>query len=140
MAIVQTLSDRVRVLVTALFLVGLSMSLILIVYPWWHGRGAARRHASAVLKSDLRNLAAAEETYFERHRVFAGALSELAGSSDFEPSEGVQVVIERADSFTWTARATVPNGVPLVCQFGAHAPRARRDQELAAYDAGPRCQ
>ena len=115
------------------------MGLILVAYPWWHGRSAASRHASAVLKSDLRNLATSQEMYFERYRVFTAALSELADSGGFEPSEGVQVVIERADSVTWIARASIPNGVPLVCRFGAHAPRAQRDQALAVYDTGPQC-
>ena len=112
----KRLADRLRLIVTALVLVGLSIGLILVAYPWWHGRSAASRHASAVLKSDLRNLATSQEMYFERHRVFTARLSELAHSGDFEPSEGVQVVIERADSVTWVARASIPNGVPLVCR------------------------
>lgn len=64
------------------------------------------------LRSDLRTLAAVQETYYEANLVYAsdGALT----VQQFRPSEGVTVTIDSATTSGWGAHADHP-GTSMTC-------------------------
>lgn len=66
---------------------------------------------AAALKSDLRNLATAQEAYFYDNSAFATAVSQLA----FSVSPGVVLTIIDGTVSGWSARATHPASYPLTC-------------------------
>jgi prepilin-type N-terminal cleavage/methylation domain-containing protein len=63
----------------------------------------------AAMKSDLRNLASAQESYWVENRTYYGGAVPAAGIQ-FNVSPGVTVTIVSATDAGWSARAT---GVPL---------------------------
>ena len=58
----------------------------------------------ATMKSDLRNLATAEESYYYDYSVYTSSLSNLG----FAPSQGVSISIPEATAGGWSATATNP--------------------------------
>ncbi len=64
------------------------------------------------MKSDLRNLAAAEEAYFADYLTYAGAVTDL----DFNESQGVTVNVDNAAGTGWTASST-HTGTTTVCEL-----------------------
>lgn len=77
---------------------------------------------AAALKSDLRNLSAAEEAYFYDNDVYTSAASNLT----FQTSPGVVLTITNATASGWSARATHPASFPYTCAiyFGNVAAQA----------------
>jgi Tfp pilus assembly major pilin PilA len=67
----------------------------------------------AQMKSDLRNMATAQEAYFSEHKTYAPSLPVAAFSS----SQGVMVTITRASSAGWAASAT-HTATAKVCEIG----------------------
>ena len=68
---------------------------------------------SAGLKSDLRNLASAQEGYWvEMKTYYGGAIPNAAFT--FRPTQGNTVVMVSASSSGWSATATAP-GTPQTC-------------------------
>ena len=65
----------------------------------------------AALKSDLRNLATAEEQYFYDNTVYTSVLTSLT----FQTSPGVVLNISSATASGWGAQATHPQSYPLTC-------------------------
>ena len=65
----------------------------------------------AGLKSDLRNLTTAEESYFYDHNAYTTSLD----SMKFAVSPGNQVVIGAANATGWSATATNPLSYPHMC-------------------------
>ena len=63
----------------------------------------------ASMKSDLRNLASTQESYWVENRVYYGGVVPAAGIP-FTPSSGVTITIVNATDAGWSARATA---VPL---------------------------
>jgi type IV pilus assembly protein PilA len=63
----------------------------------------------ASMKSDLRNLASAQESYWVENRTYYGGVIPAAGFL-FNTSPGVTVVIVNSTDAGWSARAT---GLPL---------------------------
>ncbi|HSC58191.1 MAG TPA: prepilin-type N-terminal cleavage/methylation domain-containing protein [Gemmatimonadales bacterium] len=61
----------------------------------------------ATMKSDLRNLAVAEEAYAYDHYAYYGG-TDLAGQLNFHVSGSNAITIAHADSSTWGAFATNP--------------------------------
>ncbi|MGD2153177.1 MAG: prepilin-type N-terminal cleavage/methylation domain-containing protein [Gemmatimonadales bacterium] len=57
--------------------------------------------AQAVLKSDLHNMASAQEAYFSDHFAYAETMDQL----DFQPSRSVTLEV-RGDITGWAARAS----------------------------------
>jgi prepilin-type N-terminal cleavage/methylation domain-containing protein len=57
--------------------------------------------AQAVLKSDLRNMAVAQEAYFADHLAYAETIDEL----EFRASHSVNFIV-RADATGWAARSS----------------------------------
>lgn len=65
---------------------------------------ARRRSVESVMRSELRQLAAVEESYFYDHRVYGADLSALpAGLS---PGSGVRIVVNEATQLGWSATAS----------------------------------
>ena len=66
---------------------------------------------SAALRTDLRNLATAEESFFYSNSHYTAALDSL----NFRGSPGVVVVIAEASLQGWSASTTHPESYPLKC-------------------------
>ena len=75
---------------------------------------------AASLKSDLRNLATAEEAYYYDKESYTSVLSGLS----FATSPGVVLTVTNATGSGWSAIATHPASFPLTCAifFGNVAP------------------
>ena len=65
----------------------------------------------AAVKSDLRNLANAQESYFYQHATYAPNLALLSVSA----SPGVTVTLVEATTAGWSATAVHPAAVPVTC-------------------------
>lgn len=63
------------------------------------------------VKSDLRNLVTAQESYFNEYRVYAADPALL----DVRTSRGVVLTIATASGTGWSARAMHPSAVPVTC-------------------------
>jgi type IV pilus assembly protein PilA len=66
---------------------------------------------AAALRSDLRNLAVAEEAYFFDSKGYTDDTEKLR----FRPSPGVIVTISTENAGAWVATATHPLSYPLRC-------------------------
>ena len=77
---------------------------------------------AAALKSDLRNLATAEESYMFDNNSYSSVVSALS----FNQSPGVILTVTTATASGWGAIATHPASYPLTCAlyFGNVAPVA----------------
>ena len=83
--------------------------------------GATKGKANfAAMRSDLHNLATAEEGFFYEHRAYTTRLDSLV----FSTSHGVQLVINEATNAGWSATATHPESYPHLCSlyYGSAAP------------------
>lgn len=88
----------------------------------------------ATMKSDLKNLASAQEAYYyERSVYYDGAIPDP--SMPFSPSTGVSVNIVSADVAGWSANASYA-GIPNICAIyiGTAAPPAP-----ATVEGSPAC-
>lgn len=65
----------------------------------------------AAMRSDLRNLSTAQESYFYDHSVYTTQLDSL----QFKPSPGDTVIISEATASGWAATSTNPQSYPRVC-------------------------
>lgn len=75
--------------------------LVTVLIPRW---AAARDKASvAAMTSDLRNLATAEESYFDDHASYAATTAELPL---YAPSSGTSVTIGEAGGGGWSGSAS----------------------------------
>jgi hypothetical protein len=76
-------------------------------FAYWFGRGDLRGAARASMMVDLRNLAFAESVYFGRAGTYTATLGalEVNGRRGFVASEGIELVVSRADTTAWEARA-----------------------------------
>jgi prepilin-type N-terminal cleavage/methylation domain-containing protein len=74
-------------------------------------RNTKGKALAAAIKSDLHNLATAEEAYFYEHSVYAPDVSLLA----FRNSTGVVVTVDEGSPAGWAAHATHPAAYPLTC-------------------------
>jgi prepilin-type N-terminal cleavage/methylation domain-containing protein len=87
----------------------------------------------AAIKSDLKNLATAQEAYFFDNGLYADALAKL----NFNPSSGVVVSIAEATPGGWSGKSTHPLSFPLECALfmGTAAPLAPAINEGVIYCA-----
>ena len=78
------------------------------------------RAYAASLKSDLRNLASAQEAYFYQYAVYSTDTTAL----NFQTRSGTQLTIIGATAGGWSAVATHPLSYPLTCAMfnGSIAP------------------
>ena len=79
----------------------------------------AKAH-SAALRTDLRNLVTAEESFFYSNNHYTAALDSL----NFRGSPGVVVTVSEATLQGWSASTTHPESYPLMCAIytGTAAP------------------
>ncbi|HEU4642822.1 MAG TPA: prepilin-type N-terminal cleavage/methylation domain-containing protein [Gemmatimonadaceae bacterium] len=77
---------------------------------------------AAAIKSDLRNLATAEESYYYSNDTYTADL----GALNFNPTAGVTITISEATAGGWGATATRPGASVNSCAlfFGSVAPVA----------------
>jgi len=66
----------------------------------------------SAMKSDLRNLAAAEEAYFADNLTYTATITQL----DFNDSQGVTVAVDAASGTGWTASST-HTGTNTACEL-----------------------
>ena len=66
---------------------------------------------AASMKSDLRNLATAQEAYFYEHSTYGTDLALL----NFQTSQGVVLTVVSATNGGWAATTTHPQSYPLTC-------------------------
>jgi type II secretory pathway pseudopilin PulG len=66
---------------------------------------------AAALRSDLRNLATAEEAYFYDNSTYTPNV----GSLQYSTSPGVTVTVATATGSGWSAKATSPQAFPGTC-------------------------
>lgn len=92
--------------------------LVAVLIPRWSS--TRERAFLASMKSDLRNLATAEEAYFYDNASYATSLASLV---QFNPSTGTVVTINQATMAGWSATASRP-GMPKQCYLfvGSVAP------------------
>lgn len=88
---------------------------------------------AASLRSDIRNLATAQEAYFYEHAMYANNLTDL----NFQGSPGVVFTFGVASAAGWQAKVTHPLAYPIECAMfvggvPAYAP--------ATVEAQARCQ
>ena len=85
---------------------------------------------SAALRTDLRNLMTAEESFFYSNNRYTTALDSLS----FRASTGVIVRIPEATSQGWSASTTHPESYPLMCAVytgtAAPLPPATADSQI----------
>ena len=67
----------------------------------------------ASMKSDLRNMATAQESYFADHQTYTTGLA----SMNFTPSQSVTVVVSDAKGTGWAANTKHP-ATAITCQVG----------------------
>ena len=65
----------------------------------------------AAMRSDLHNLANAEESYYYSHNTYSTDLNAL----DLHPSSGVDIQVLAADSSGWSAKSTHQAAYPHLC-------------------------
>jgi prepilin-type N-terminal cleavage/methylation domain-containing protein len=65
----------------------------------------------SAIKSDLRNLMSAQESYYYDYQTYALDASKLSVAS----TKGVILKIHEADKMGWSATATHPQAYPLTC-------------------------
>jgi prepilin-type N-terminal cleavage/methylation domain-containing protein len=68
---------------------------------------------AAAMKSDLRNLAVAQEAYKYDNGTYANSLAQMSQTS----TTGVVLIVSHGDAAGWGATATHPMADPLVCAF-----------------------
>ncbi|HEX7942066.1 MAG TPA: prepilin-type N-terminal cleavage/methylation domain-containing protein [Gemmatimonadaceae bacterium] len=83
----------------------------------------------STIKTDLRNLATAEESYYYSNDVYTGDLTLL----NFKPSPGVTIVIPEATAGGWSAKGTHPKASVTACAMyvGTASPLAPATTEAA---------
>lgn len=87
-------------LLIVLVIIGILMAVLI---PRW--ANSRERAFVAAMKSDLRNLATAEEAYFYDNATYAPAVTALAA---YSPSRGNAVTINQATVAGWSATASRP--------------------------------
>ena len=65
----------------------------------------------SAIKSDLRNLMSAQESYYYDYQTYAGNLADLS----VQRSPRVNLTIHEAHTTGWSATATHPQAYPLTC-------------------------
>lgn len=76
-------------------------------------RNTTGKAFTSSIKSDLRNLATAQESYFYDHAVYATTLGQLA----YSLSNNVTMSIVEATPGGWSATATHPQAYPITCSL-----------------------
>lgn len=111
----------IEILITVVIL-GILASIVIPSFKTTKGKAYA-----ASLRTDLRNLATAEEAYFYEHAAYGSTTAAVK----FAGSQGVNITIVQATVSGWSATATHPLSDPLICAvfYGNAAPVAAATTE-----------
>jgi prepilin-type N-terminal cleavage/methylation domain-containing protein len=93
-------------LLIAVVVLGILASIVMPNFKSTKGKSYA-----ATLRTDLRNLATAEESYF----YDTGAYASTAAATGFQGSAGVTITISQATMSGWSGTATHPLADPQTC-------------------------
>jgi len=90
---------------------------------------ARERTYASVMKTDLRNFATAQESYFYDHATYSSDPATVYARG-FETSKDVTLIVNEATASGWSATATHP-GTPAGCSIfiGNAAPIGAADHE-----------
>lgn len=66
---------------------------------------------AAALRSDMRNMATAQEAYYYEQNTYTSNMADL----NFQPSPGVTFTFGVANPGGWSATVTHPNAYPIQC-------------------------
>jgi prepilin-type N-terminal cleavage/methylation domain-containing protein len=102
-------------LLIAVVIVGILASIAIPSFKSTKGKAYA-----ATLRSDLRNLATAQEAYFYEQSAYTASIALVR----FTGSGGVNISVTEATRAGWSATATHPLAAPLTCAvfYGNAAP------------------
>jgi type IV pilus assembly protein PilA len=78
----------------------------------------------AAMRSDLRNLASVQETYWTDNQTYYGGVIPSLPTFQYQPSAGVVVTLVSATAAGWSAQASAPSytGQTCVIFYGAAPP------------------
>ncbi|MBL0892567.1 MAG: prepilin-type N-terminal cleavage/methylation domain-containing protein [Gemmatimonadaceae bacterium] len=102
-------------LLIVVVIIGILAAIAVPKYQETKGRAYA-----ASIKSDLKNVSSQQEDYFYYNEQYSNNLAGL----NFNSSRGVNITIVSGDARGWSATATHPPALPLVCSvsYGQPAP------------------
>jgi len=109
---VRQYSDRGFTLIELLLVVVIMGLLAAIAIPKF--ANTKQKAVVASIKSDLRNLASAEEGYWIDNRSYYGGVIPGAGFQ-YQPTQGVAVTMVTATGAGWSATAAAPGSTPTTC-------------------------
>jgi prepilin-type N-terminal cleavage/methylation domain-containing protein len=69
----------------------------------------------SAMRSDLRNLASVQETYWTQNQKYYGGLIPDLVNFQYSPSQGVTITVVAATSAGWSATAAAPGLSPQTC-------------------------
>jgi hypothetical protein len=93
--------------------------------------------AERTLRSDLRNMVLAQESFYADHNRYAKSTSELMGEDLYEASEGVTVVVILSSERGWNGVAVDERIPGLVCGVWVGMPGPPLDD--GAEEGEPTC-
>jgi prepilin-type N-terminal cleavage/methylation domain-containing protein len=78
----------------------------------------------SAMRSDLRNLASVQETYWTNNQIYYGGVIPDLPNFQFSPTQGVTITIAFADAAGWSATAAAPGLTIQTCAifYGATPP------------------
>jgi prepilin-type N-terminal cleavage/methylation domain-containing protein len=78
----------------------------------------------SAMRSDLRNLASVQETYWTTNQIYYGGLIPDLANFTFSPSPGVTITVVAATAAGWSATAAAPGLTTQTCAifYGNIAP------------------
>ena len=105
MPLIRTCRRRRRpgfVLIELLVAVTIVTLLVAIAIPLWHD--IRERSFLTAMRSDLRNVAVMQESYFYDHSAYSPSVAALSAMG-FSPSPSVQIQIHEATRIGWSVSA-----------------------------------
>jgi type II secretory pathway pseudopilin PulG len=76
----------------------------------------------SAMRSDLRNLATVQETYWSDNKVYYGGVIPTLAAFPFQPTNGINVTVVSATASGWSAQASSPLTAQTCVIFYGTAP------------------